>query len=112
MERWEKGIFVLVMAFFFALSSFTVSFGQDIKIGIIGPMKFVQGIGHWNGATMAAEELNAKGGIQVGPKKMKIQLIQADSNEFLNATDATNAMERLVTTQKVHFSVGAFGARV
>jgi branched-chain amino acid transport system substrate-binding protein len=108
MERWEKGIFVLVMAFFFALSSFTVSFGQDIKIGIIGPMKFVQGIGHWSGAMMAAEEINAKGGIQVGAKKMKVQLIQADSNEFLNVTDATNAMERLITKDKVHFVIGGF----
>src|SRR4030067_1382069 len=108
MERWEKGIFVLVMAFFFALSSFTVSFGQDIKIGIIGPMKFVQGRGHWNGATMAAEEINAKGGIQVGTKKMKIQLVQADSNEFLNVTDATNAMERLMTKDKVDFVIGGF----
>ena len=42
-----------------------------IKIGVIGPMKFVQGKGHWNGATMAADEINAKGGIQVGSKKMK-----------------------------------------
>ncbi len=104
-----KRIFVLVMASLFVIGSFTVAFGQDvIKIGVIGPMKFVQGIGHWNGATMAAEELNAKGGIQVGPKKMKVQIIQADSNEFLNVTDATNAMERLITKDKVHFVVGGF----
>jgi len=108
MERWEKRIFILAMAFLFAMASFTVALGQEIKIGVIGPMKFVQGIGHWNGATMAAEELNAKGGIQVGKKKMKIKLIQADSNEFLNVTDATNAMERLVTKDKVHFVVGGF----
>ncbi len=108
MERWEKRIFMLAMAFLFAMASFTVALGQEIKIGIIGPMKFVQGIGHWNGATMAAEEINAKGGIQVGTKKMKIQLIQADSNEFLNVTDATNAMERLVTKDKVDFVIGGF----
>ena len=96
------------MAFFFAVSSFTASFGQDIKIGVIGPMQFVQGQGHWNGATMAAEEINAKGGIQVGNKKMKIQLIKADSNEFINITDATNAMERLITRDKVDFIVGGF----
>ncbi len=57
---------------------------------------------------MAAEEINAKGGIQVGNKKMKIELIQADSNEFLNVTDATNAMERLITKDKVDFVVGGF----
>jgi len=108
MDRLGKGIFILAMAFLFAVSSSAVSSAQDIKIGIIGPMKFVQGIGQWNGATMAAEEINAKGGIQVGKKKMKIQLVQADSNEFLNITDATNAMERLMTKDKVDFVLGGF----
>jgi len=108
MDRLGKGIFILAMAFLFVVSSSAISSAQDIKIGIIGPMKFVQGIGQWNGATMAAEEINAKGGIQVGKKKMKIQLIQADSNEFLNVTDATNAMERLMTKDKVDFVLGGF----
>jgi branched-chain amino acid transport system substrate-binding protein len=108
MEKWEKKIFILAMVILFAMASFTVAFGQEIKIGVIGPMKFVQGIGQWNGATMAADEINAKGGIQVGKKKMKIQLIQADSNEFINITDATNAMERLMTKDKVDFVLGGF----
>jgi hypothetical protein len=63
-------------------------------------MQFVQGKGHWNGAVMAAEEINAKGGVKVGDKKMMIELVKADSNEFLNVTDATNAMERLMTSDK------------
>src|SRR4030042_1828488 len=108
MERWEKRIFILAMVFLFGMAFFSIASAQEIKIGVIGPMKFVQGIGHWNGATMAAEEINAKGGIQVGNKKMKIELVQADSNEFLNITDATNAMERLITKDKVHFVVGGF----
>ncbi len=57
---------------------------------------------------MAAEEINGKGGVQVGNKKMKIELVKADSNEFLNVTDATNAMERLMTQDKVDFVVGGF----
>jgi branched-chain amino acid transport system substrate-binding protein len=79
-----------------------------IKIGVIGPMNFVQGKGHWNGAVMAAEDLNAKGGIQVGKKKMKVEIVKADSNEFLSITDATNAMELLLTRHKVDFIVGGF----
>jgi len=79
-----------------------------IKIGVIGPMNFTQGQGHWNGATMAAEEINAKGGVTVGKKKMKIELVKADSNEFINLTDATNAMERLMTQNKVDFVIGGF----
>ena len=79
-----------------------------IKIGVIGPMNFMQGQGHWNGATMAAEEINAKGGVQVGGKKMMIELVKADSNEFINITDAANAMERLMTQSKVDFVIGGF----
>jgi len=108
MNRFGKGMLISVIVFLFAVSPWAVAFGQEIKIGVIGPMKFVQGIGHWNGANMAADEINAKGGIQVGNKKMKIKLVQADSNEFLNVTDATNAMERLMTQDKVDFVVGGF----
>jgi branched-chain amino acid transport system substrate-binding protein len=79
-----------------------------IKIGVIGPMNFMQGKGHWDGATLAAEEINAKGGLQVGQKKMKVVLVKADSNEFMSITDATNAMERLMTQDKVDFVVGGF----
>ena len=108
MNRFGKGMLISVIIFLFAVSPWAVALGQEIKIGVIGPMKFVQGIGHWNGATMAADDINAKGGIQVGKKKMKIKLVQADSNEFLNVTDATNAMERLMTQDKVDFVVGGF----
>src|SRR4030043_700476 len=90
----------------------TISFpawgAKKIKIGVIGPMKFVQGIGHWNGAVLAAEQINARGGVKVGDKMMEIELVQADSNEFINVTDATNAMERLITQDRVNFVVGGF----
>jgi branched-chain amino acid transport system substrate-binding protein len=99
--------FLLVVCLIMTISF--PAFGADvIKIGVIGPMNFVQGQGHWNGALMAADKINAKGGIQVGSKKMKIKLIKADSNEFLNVTDATNAMERLLAYDKVDFVVGGF----
>jgi branched-chain amino acid transport system substrate-binding protein len=108
MKCFKKSMFVSAIIFLFTVSLWATAFGQEIKIGVIGPMKFVQGIGHWNGATMAADELNAKGGVKVGDKMMKIKLIQADSNEFLSVTDATNAMERLITKEKVNFVVGGF----
>lgn len=93
---------------FMVATGFSALGADVIKIGVIGPMNFVQGQGHWNGATMAAEEINGLGGIQVGGKKMKIELVKADSNEFLNITDATNAMERLMTSDKVDLVVGGF----
>ncbi|MFZ1985946.1 MAG: ABC transporter substrate-binding protein [Desulfatitalea sp.] len=102
-------LWVVVMMAAIALVVGAPAWAADtIKIGVIGPMQFVQGKGHWNGANMAAEEINAKGGVKVGGKKMNIELVQADSNEFLNVTDATNAMELLMTKSKVDFVVGGF----
>ncbi len=109
--KWLKSnVFVPVLAFVFVMSFWATAFAasDEIRIGVIGPMKFIQGKSQWNGAVMAAEEINAKGGVKVGSKMMKIKLIQADSNEFLSITDATNAMERLITRDKVHFVVGGF----
>jgi branched-chain amino acid transport system substrate-binding protein len=107
MKKVTFGWSVLLTVCLVMLMSFPV-WGRTIKIGVIGPMNFVQGKGHWNGAIMAAEEINAKGGVQVGKEKMKIELVKADSNEFLNLTDATNAMERLITSDKVDFIIGGF----
>jgi len=82
--------------------------GEVIKIGVIGPMSFTQGEGHWKGAMMAEDEINDAGGVKVGDKKLKIKLVKGDSNEFLSMTDATNAMEKLCTSDKVDFLVGGF----
>jgi branched-chain amino acid transport system substrate-binding protein len=98
----------ILVSLFIATVCFPAWGAKNIKIGVIGPMQFVQGKGHWNGAVMAADEINAKGGVKVGTRRMKIELVKADSNEFLNVTDATNAMERLMTRDKVDFVVGGF----
>ena len=104
-----KLLLVFFLAFFLITSLCFPAWGaKTIKIGIIGPMQFVQGKGHWNGAVMAAEEINARGGVKVGDKRMKIELVKADSNEFLNVTDATNAMELLMSRDRVDFVVGGF----
>ena len=98
-----------LMAFLLVMSIGFPALGADtIKIGVIGPMNFVQGKHHWNGALMAQDIINDAGGVQVGDKKMKIELVKADSNEFLSMTDATNAMELLLTREKVNFVVGGF----
>ena len=79
-----------------------------IKIGVIGPMQYVQGQHHWYGATMAMEEINAAGGINVDGKMYTIELIQADSNEMTSPTDAAAAMENLISVDGAQFVVGGF----
>ena len=104
-----KSFWVIILSLFLIMAVCFPAWGaKTIKIGVIGPMQFLQGKGHWNGAVMAAEEINARGGVKVGDKKMKIELVKADSNEILSPTDASNAMELLLTREKVNFVVGGF----
>ncbi|MCL4426387.1 MAG: ABC transporter substrate-binding protein, partial [Firmicutes bacterium] len=81
---------------------------QPIRIGVAGPMGFVQGEHHWLGATMAAEEINKAGGIKVGNEARPIQLGKVDTNEINSVSDATSAIERALTVDKVNFLVGGF----
>ena len=81
---------------------------NTIKIAILGPMAFVQGEHHWNGAEMARDEINKAGGINVGGKKMQIELVRADTNEIQSVPDATNAVERVITRDKVDVLIGGF----
>jgi branched-chain amino acid transport system substrate-binding protein len=79
-----------------------------VKIAILGPMAFVQGENHWAGAEMARDEINQAGGINVGGKKMQIELVRVDTNEIQSVPDATNAIERAITRDKADFLIGGF----
>lgn len=81
---------------------------QTLRIGILGPMAFVQGEHTWHGATLAAEELNRAGGIAVGNQRYRIELVRVDTNEMTSVTDAATAVERAITAQRVDFLVGGF----
>ncbi len=102
-------ILMFILALFLVISSGNRdAYAQPIKIAVAGPMAFTQGEGHWNGALMAAEAINAKGGIQVGKTKRPIELVKVDTNEFLSLTDATNAVERAISRDRVDFIIGGF----
>jgi branched-chain amino acid transport system substrate-binding protein len=92
-----------------ALACSSAAFAQGtIKIAILGPMSFVQGEHHWNGAEMARDEINKAGGINVGGKRMQVELVRGDTNEIQSVPDATNAVERVITRDKADFLVGGF----
>ena len=100
MRRTILGV-ILLLAAPFALA-------QSIKIGVLGPMAFVQGENHWAGAEMARDEINKAGGISVGGRKRTVELVRADTNEIQSVPDATNAIERVITRDKVDFLIGGF----
>jgi len=105
MLRWFT---VGLAAFALAAVAASAAQAQSIKIAILGPMAFVQGENHWAGAEMARDEINKAGGVNVGGKRMQIELIRADTNEMTSVPDATNAVERVITRDKADFLIGGF----
>src|SRR5688500_20279526 len=102
----------MLRTFIVGLIALGVTFGaqaQTIKIAILGPMAFVQGENHWAGAEMARDEINKAGGVNVGGKRMQIELIRADTNEMTSVPDATNAVERVITRDKADVLIGEIG---
>jgi branched-chain amino acid transport system substrate-binding protein len=81
---------------------------KTIKVGVIGPMQYIEGENHWWGAIMAAQKINTSGGFKVGDDTYYVDLIQADSNETVNPADAASAMEKLITVDKAQYVVGGF----
>ncbi|MFA5536471.1 MAG: ABC transporter substrate-binding protein [Bacillota bacterium] len=79
---------------------------EVIRVAVAGPMAFVQGEHHWMGAEMAAQEINDAGGIKVGDKNYKYELIKVDTNELMSVSDAATAVERAITEQKADFITG------
>ncbi len=100
---------ILVAAIALGITGCTAEEEEDvIKIGVVGPMEFVQGEHQWMGAELAAEEINANGGISVGGKTYQVRLVKVDTNEILDVSDAVTAVEKAHTVDEVDFYIGGF----
>ena len=88
-----------------ALAQETIRFGAPLPItGPLAPeaVKQQQGYDLW------AETVNNAGGINVGGKKMKVEIVYTDYQS--NTPRAVQAAERLITQDKVHFLFSPFGS--
>lgn len=73
----------------------TAAWADDIKLAITGPFSggsAPMGVSMRDGAKLAVNEINANGGIDVGGKKMKIEVIERD-DEAKNERGALIAQE-------------------
>lgn len=66
------------------------------------------GNGMKNAAELAADEVNAKGGLEVGGKKYKVNVIAYDDK--YQANEAVTVANRLVFEDKVKFIIGPVGS--
>jgi len=104
----KKGFKVFVMVISAALLLAAPSYAQNVvKIGCImntsGPAAHL-GIVGLKGIQLAVEELNKAGGISVGGKMHKVELINYDDK--CSAKDAVTVTERLINSDKVPAIIG------
>ncbi|MFC1824908.1 ABC transporter substrate-binding protein [Thermodesulfobacteriota bacterium] len=105
-----RGIWVVVgLAVLGLLMTPQISDAKNkIRIAYLAPMKASGGLAAWQGAAVTAEEINEKGGINVGGVRHEIEMVPIDTNEFASMPDAVNAMERACTIEKVDFVMGGY----
>ena len=77
---------------------------ETIKIGVLTDLDTIDGKGIWQGVVLAAEQLNAKGGI-IG-KQVEIVGEDTDISTGPDPAKISTALTRLLTYHKVDFIIG------
>ncbi|MFX1358053.1 MAG: ABC transporter substrate-binding protein [Promethearchaeota archaeon] len=84
---------------------------QIIRIGVLGGMTDIQGKGAWEGAYLAAKDINEAGGVVVGGKQYYFGVTNEDTQESYTSLDTAagvSAAQRIINYKKVQFTVGGF----
>jgi branched-chain amino acid transport system substrate-binding protein len=90
--------------------------GAPIVIGVPTALGSIEGRDGWMAIQMAVEEINAKGGVQVGNTKHKLEAYSIDTREHepgIPVQDALTATEKLILEKKPHvIALGNFRSEV
>jgi branched-chain amino acid transport system substrate-binding protein len=111
------GIFMLTILF--VIPNYAVAQlkpGDPIVIGVPTALGSIEGRDGWMAIQMARDEINAKGGVQVGNTKHKIEVYSIDTREHepgIPVQDALTATEKLILEKKPHaIALGNFRSEV
>ncbi len=88
-----------------------VNASQIIRVGVIGDTERIQGQGSYNGAWLAAYEINIAGGVTVGGEVYYIGITSENSDEanpILDTAVAVSAANKLINYKRVQFATGGF----
>jgi branched-chain amino acid transport system substrate-binding protein len=104
-----KSLFILLMTISLALSAGIVHAAQPIVIGCPLATAFLYGWDAERGVTLAVEEINAAGGVNVAGEKrpFKIEVIDTrDLEPGVPVSEALLAVEKLILDKKADFIIG------
>ncbi len=119
----KKGVFfsflVFVSVIFIAAPYIAYSQlkpGEPIVIGVPTALGSIEGRDGWMAIQMAVDEINAKGGVQVGGAKHQLKAYSIDTREHepgIPVQDALTATEKLILERKPHvIALGNFRSEV
>jgi branched-chain amino acid transport system substrate-binding protein len=118
----KKGLIafaLLVLAIFIGLPQTAVAQlkpGDPVVIGVPTALGSIEGRDGWMAIQMAVDEINAKGGVQVGAAKHLLKAYSIDTREHepgIPVQDALTATEKLILERKPHaIALGNFRSEV
>jgi ABC-type branched-subunit amino acid transport system substrate-binding protein len=86
---------------------------DEIRIGAVLPITGKEskiGGAYKQATELAVKEANNAGGVQVGAKKMKVNLVLLDDTS--DAAKSAQLVEQLITQDKVHAIIGGYGSHL
>ncbi len=105
--RYTLSRLALTLGIAVSLAAAAAAQAQDIKVGVIYPIKTILGQQGRKGAELAAEMLNASGGVNNG---QQLKLVVYDDN--YQPADGVAAARKLLSEDKVSIIVGAINTSV
>jgi branched-chain amino acid transport system substrate-binding protein len=84
---------------------------QIIRFGVLGGVTDIQGKGEWEGAWLAAKDVNEAGGVVVGGKQYYVGITYEDTQESYTSLDITagvSAAQRIINYKNAQFLIGGF----
>ena len=104
-----KLILILTILPFFCFLSPNLSIGQPIVLGVPISRGYPDGVDAERGITLAVEEINARGGVNVAGKMRPFKVEISDTRDLepgVPVAEALLAVERLIIEKKANFIVG------
>jgi branched-chain amino acid transport system substrate-binding protein len=84
-----------------------------IKIAVCGPLTDLQGQNQWDGASIATEEINDAGGVDISGTKYTVELVKVETKETTEGEDGSTGTANLeAVIDDVDFVVGGFRLQV
>jgi len=106
--KWLMSI-AIALGILLALGTMNVQAAKTVKIGVIMPLTgqlSADGTHEANGVKMAAEDINAQGGIKIGKDTYKVELLVYDDQGI--PKESVAAMEKLATRDGAKMVIGAY----